>query len=1024
MQTENKGNFRPQKKSTRWILKSILAILVVLVLLVLIVVPAFVSSENGRKTILAKINSSVEGKTDFSGLSMGWVRGIKITDFSFRDKAGRILVAVKQIATKPHYLAILTGNLSFGETVIDRPTVQINLETPQPQKTAAPHQQASAGEESRTIAVPVKKIDLVVRDGDVKIIGEKAQTVELSQINSKVNLQPAGQQTNFDVNMTVVGQTGQSNISVDGRINPAAAKTGWTLKGTTGEITVEVNDLDIGSLAPILALAGADVQAKGRISVSINGKIQDGRFENLAGTVNGKDLDITAGQLKGDRLKISRLDAGIKLHRENDLLNIEKLQVNSDWLNAEAGGVVPTTFGSLAEFTKPDSKYSLRGSFKLDLAALLSQMPKTIGLKPDTKITAGRLSGSIETTGQADQRKISGEINLAGLAGAVAGKPVALSEPLTAATIITSGKSGLKFDKLDVSSAFCKINCTGSTESFKYQADVNLAKLQAEAGQFIDTGTYKFAGSFLGSGSVSTDKDKIIAAGTSSVKNLLIIAKDGVNAVEPNASIDFSVAVERQKNILNIDSVKLGAAFGRVNIKNAVLPLGEKTDKPMTLTVSMESIDLEKLRPFMILFASFPKEMLLAGVADSQVSVSSEKDVYKITTDSTRIKNLKVVYPGQTPFEQPEISVAFDVETNPVQKQLAVRKLELTSPQIKIHKGEFIQSQDGGQTKLQGRLDYEYDWAALGAIAGPFLPAGLQLTGKRNDTITFSSQWPYGKTDQMLGNMTGSAALGWQSAEYMGLQVGQTEIKAQIEKGKLTISPFTTTINNGTLNFGANADFRQKPAMLTIPKPMSILKDVQINDRVAAALLKNVNPIFASAKNTQGAANLDCNELAIPLSGGTETDTKIDATVSVMNLHLQSPVLEMLALLLQKNINSGMTLHPTQFVMRQGVLTYDKMQLDLGDMAMLFGGQMGPGDNIKMSVTVPGLGGIAFKGTKDKPQLDPVKIAELTLQQQLLGGKQKGTGAQLGQQPQQQQQPSQEQQLIKGLEGLLKKGKK
>ncbi len=88
--------------------------------------------------------------------------------------------------------------------------------------------------------------------------------------------------------------------------------------------------------------------------------------------------------------------------------------------------------------------------------------------------------------------------------------------------------------------------------------------------------------------------------------------------------------------------------------------------------------------------------------------------------------------------------------------------------------------------------------------------------------------------------------------------------------------------------------------MLTIPQPMSILKDVQINDRVAEALLKNVNPLFASAKNTQGAANLECSELAIPLSGGTDKDTKIDATVSVMNLHLQSPVLEVLALLLQK----------------------------------------------------------------------------------------------------------------------------
>jgi hypothetical protein len=135
---------------------------------------------------------------------------------------------------------------------------------------------------------------------------------------------------------------------------------------------------------------------------------------------------------------------------------------------------------------------------------------------------------------------------------------------------------------------------------------------------------------------------------------------------------------------------------------------------------------------------------------------------------------------------------------------------------------------------------------------------------------------------------------------------------------------------------------------------------------------------------------------------------------------VQSPVLTVLALLLQRNTNTTMTLHPSQFIMREGILSYDKMQLDLGDTPLLFAGQMGPEDKLKMTVTIPGLGGIAFKGTKDKPELDPVKIAELTLQQQLLGGRQKQTGTQPGQQPQQQASP--EQQLIqKGLQEIFKK---
>jgi hypothetical protein len=56
---------------------------------------------------------------------------------------------------------------------------------------------------------------------------------------------------------------------------------------------------------------------------------------------------------------------------------------------------------------------------------------------------------------------------------------------------------------------------------------------------------------------------------------------------------------------------------------------------------------------------------------------------------------------------------------------------------------------------------------------------------------------------------------------------------------------------------------------------------------------------------------------------------------------------------------------------------------------------MGPGENMKMSVVLPGGLGVAFTGTKSKPGIDAAKTAQIILQQQLLnrlGGKtQQGT---------------------------------
>jgi len=114
-----KNNKKERKPKTRKrILITALALLCVFLLLVVFVLPAFVSSEKGRRLILAKINRSVEGRADFGDLSMSWWKGVRVRDFSFIGRAEEILVKIRQIAARPHYGSILMGDLSFGKTEI------------------------------------------------------------------------------------------------------------------------------------------------------------------------------------------------------------------------------------------------------------------------------------------------------------------------------------------------------------------------------------------------------------------------------------------------------------------------------------------------------------------------------------------------------------------------------------------------------------------------------------------------------------------------------------------------------------------------------------------------------------------------------------------------------------------------------------------------------------------------------------------------------------------------------------------
>jgi len=998
MQLEKDSKTQPHRRTAKRIIAFILALLAVLIVSVLLLVPAVVSSEKGRKIILAKVNAAIDGHIDFSDLSMGWLKGIRVEDFSFNDGAGQTFVQVKRLATRPHYGSILIGNLSFGKTIIDEPKVQINLKDKRPQTVTRRQESDTGPVEGMSIGLVT---DVVVKNGNLKVTDSKAKTVELARINSRVNLRPPGQQTNFNVDMAVIDQDKTSKVRATGKIKPARAKTGWTLKGTTGDLVVEVNDLDLGSLAPIFELAKVDIEAKGRVSANLNSEIRDGNFENLNATLKAKSLDVTGAKLKGDRLLSSALDIGIQLNSKENAINIDKLHAKSDWADVNARGVIPTTFKSLADFLAPDSDYTLKADFDCDLAPLLSQMPRTFGLKEGMKVTSGRLTGRVDTVTKAEKKTITSQANLVGLAGTVDEKKLALSEPVIAEVEIGTDDEKTSFDKLDVSAPFARINASGSIEEIKYEGQADLAKLQSELGQFADLGPYQMAGELSSKGQVSIKEDKISGVGSSVVKNLRLSSDDKVTASEPKTDVAFAFDIDRKDNIVTIDSLEANANLGKLSIKEGLVPLNKKSTKPMKLAVSANDVDLEKLQPFAVLFASFPQDMQLAGIADSRIHVSSEKGIYRIATDATKIENFKLVSPEKEPFQQEQVTLTFDAEVDPKEKAINVKELQLESPQIKIKKGEFRKANEAGKTRLQGRADCEYDWDAVTVVASQFMPAGLKLKGTNKLPIDFATEYPTNQTEKLLENLSTKGKFGFQEAHYMGLNFSPTEAQIQIKNGFFTIEPFSTTVNNGEFNFAGQADFKQKPRLLKTSKPMQIAKDIEINKETSQKLLMYVNPIFANIVSVTGVANFNCERLAIPLAAGKKNEVEVIGTISADKLYLQASDLlgQILSVVGTGSAGQRLRIHPTNFALQKGVRRYDDMQVDIGDNPINFKGAIGLDKKLDMTVTLPytvrgrtaRVGretdspriSLSLVGTIDKPKLDVGKLLEDQLMKQL-----------------------------------------
>ncbi|OHB79275.1 MAG: hypothetical protein A2Z25_17490 [Planctomycetes bacterium RBG_16_55_9] len=498
-------------------------------------------------------------------------------------------------------------------------------------------------------------------------------------------------------------------------------------------------------------------------------------------------------------------------------------------------------------------------------------------------------------------------------------------------------------------------------------------------------------------GQIAITEDKITTTDSFVVKNLRLNSPDGLSAAEPMAQIDSAVDIDTKNSMVSIRSVTADASLGRFGIKDGVVPLNSESGKGTNLVISASQVNLEKVRPFAILLASLPPELQLAGIAESKVSITSEKDIYRVTTNSTKINNMKVIYPDRKPFEPNEVTLAFDAAVNPKEKTIDVKTLQLDSPQVKIRKGQFARVSKGEKTRVEGRAECEYDWTAVSTVVAPFLPEGLNLKGKRKDAINFLSEFPTAQADQLMPNLKAESTLGFDQADYMGLSFGPTHTDIRIDNGVLNLAPFTTTVNEGQFNFAAQADFNQKPALLKTPKPMQIAKGIKINDETARKLLKYVSPLFANAVNAAGIANFHCEQLAVPMSAEAKNAAVVIGTISIDQLRLQASDL-LGQILTTGDRSANMTIHPTRFMLQNGFLHYDDMQIDVGDNPVNFSGTIGLDKSLDMTVTLPyTLAGrtvrvdrdgsakritLPLKGTVDNPQIDTSKLIEQQVKEQ------------------------------------------
>jgi hypothetical protein len=328
--TEQKKNRNKALKALKWIFIFAAG----LVLLFFFGLPLYLSSSGGTNFLLGKINQALDGQVGIGDLSVGWFKGVKLTDLSYTDSTGSTSVAIDRFESQPKYFSLLGGKVKLGKTILENPQMYLRVPMNPDEVSVSDKIEPSEDESVAPSPVfPVNQINLELINGSatVELTGKISQKVSVTNISSMVQIADAGKASSVDISMDV---DDTSNLSVKG--SATVSKKGWTLED--GDFNVQILKLQLASLKPLFVLAGYKMGMSGEVNANATVQIEQNQIQKL----NAHAVISDFIQKTGDQRVVFEkpIAATIQAGQQGETLKIETLKVESEFCSVICAGTL------------------------------------------------------------------------------------------------------------------------------------------------------------------------------------------------------------------------------------------------------------------------------------------------------------------------------------------------------------------------------------------------------------------------------------------------------------------------------------------------------------------------------------------------------------------------------------------------------------------------------------------------------------------------------------------------------------
>ncbi len=301
-------------------------------------------------------------------------------------------------------------------------------------------------------------------------------------------------------------------VAADGNRGSCQLEASWgkaagspSDSNTNATVSIKADQLALRVIQPLIRRFEPNVQLAGVLSSDIQAQWNPTERQAVAfiQRLAIESLDLVAPTWLGeDRLRVRQLAIQGKCRLVGDQLQLEQLNLQSDFANADASGQWTWPAASEPGSRAPNWEELLGGAFSIngtvDIAQLAATLPRTMRIRSDTKIVSGKVGVQVQSQPHEDVRHWSGQITTSDWSAVRDGEPLVWKQPLSVQMQVLRTPRQMTIQQLTCRCEFLQLTGSGTSSAGQVTLGCNLNLMKQQLAQLMDLRQVRLEGTLTG----------------------------------------------------------------------------------------------------------------------------------------------------------------------------------------------------------------------------------------------------------------------------------------------------------------------------------------------------------------------------------------------------------------------------------------------------------------------------------------------------------------------------------------------